>query len=55
MKASAEAAVIQLTDRKTKSLIAEGESWIMTVDRTGTVHDGIMPFEVSDGRDSLWI
>jgi hypothetical protein len=26
---------------------------IMTVDRTGTVHYGIMLSEVSDGRDSL--
>ena len=31
------AAAIKLTDRKAKSLIAKGESWIMTVDRTGTV------------------
>jgi len=55
VKASAVAAVIKLTDRKTKSLIATGESWIMIVDRTGTVRYGIMPSEVSRGRDSLRI
>jgi len=31
------------------------ESWIMTVDRTGTVRYGIVLSEVSDGRDSLRI
>jgi hypothetical protein len=42
------AAVIKLTDRKTKSSIAKGESWIMTVDRTGTVHYGRLRFQMEE-------